>query len=125
MNSTLTHTSTPLSNFLEQKRLAQLEFPLASALELIRRCQPLRYGYRSDAIRALMKWLSPISRSKKQSIFVPTYLNSLEIAIIAEALSEEPSKIWQELVELELSNPRRPAKAINAFTLYDIDKRSY
>jgi len=125
MNSTLTLDSTRLNNFLEQKRLESKEFPLKAALELVRRCQHLQLGDRSQGVKALMKWLSPISRSEKQSIYTPTYLNTFELVQIAEAIGEEPSKIWQELVELERESPRVPAKAINAFTLYNIDERSY
>ena len=116
MNSTSIHTSTVLNNFLEQKRLAQLEFPLLSLLILFSHLQCEDLASRHRSYRELIKWLSPISRSQKQSIYIPIYFCTFEIYELGQYLKEEPSKIWQELAELPLVVPKSATRKFNVYT---------
>ena len=115
MNSTSILDSTRLSNFLEQKKLERVEFPLRALLVLFSHLQCEDLASRRRSYRELIKWLSPISRSQKQSIYIPIYFCTFEIYELGQYLKEEPSKIWQELAELP---PVVPQSAIRTFNVY-------
>lgn len=93
-----------------ERELREKEFPLNSLMILYHRSQKLLYVNYMEGFKELVNWLGPISRSKKQSINVPTYLYTYEVQEIAKILDEDGSKIWQELLQVmrEQANPSTP-----------------
>lgn len=96
MNSQLSS----LQRLKNSRELDSKEFPLSALLTLYSRNPKLLYLNWFEGMQELIQWLSPISRSTKQPIYIPIYFCTYEINEIAKLLNEHPSKIYQELMEI-------------------------
>lgn len=107
MNSTLIQDSTRLKSFLEQKRVAQLEFPLPALLQLYAKQYQELYLEHFYGLKLLLQWLAPVSLSSKPKCFIPTYLITYEMQEIARLTGNHISQIYQELTELPKVEPKQ------------------
>ena len=89
-----------LQALLERKRLERQEFPLASLLRFYLASPRLLYIERFSALRLLVQWLGPISKSKYAPIELPTCFLTYECQEIGVILGEHPTVIYQELYSL-------------------------
>lgn len=91
---------TRLAQLKSERELQSKEFPLAYLLRLYLQCPRHLCLYQFAGLKELITWLSPISRSDKQSKHIPTCLLSYEMQEIARLTGNHISQIYQELIEI-------------------------
>ena len=108
MNAISGESSPNLQKFLESYQqtsaLKASQFPLKRFLQLYTRAPTLLYLNHFEGLKLLLRWLSPISPSEKQSISLPIYLITYEMQEIAKHTGNSVSQIYQELTELWISD---------------------
>lgn len=131
-SSTLTLSLQRLKDSLQQKTQpsqpiissnSTAVFPLRALLQLYQRCQHLDYAERIGFLKRATTWLSPISRSHKLSCYIPIYLVTSELTFLSEILHEEPSKLWQEFLELERDSQYVPRGVYGKYSPYHLYRK--
>lgn len=93
-----------LESYRRDSELKASQFPLRYFLILYTRAPRTLYLNHFEGLKLLLRWLSPISPSEKQSISLPIYLITYEMQEIAKHTGNSVSQIYQELTELWISD---------------------
>ena len=93
-----------LESYRRDSELKASQFPLRYFLILYTRAPMTLYLNHFEGLKLLLRWLSPISPSEKQSISLPIYLITYEMQEIAKHTGNSVSQIYQELTELWISD---------------------